>query len=286
MHEIKTIDVNGVRLAYREYGFGEKHLLSTQNFFFKNSHMALLGQAPYDYHVFEIYMRGYGESEHIFDESLKDYAEVWGKDLIAFAETMGIKSFYYTGISHGNWAAWYTAFNRPEMIKAYACVDGIVQYHEDKDIPGPLKKMRDEAEKYVGNKELLSKAAWIETWPTNNPDRLKRRKENYEEHLDILMHRKLEEFALPMLGDMTGCHAKSQAELIERLHEIDFPVLIWQGGLDPISPTDAALEVVQAIPGAKFIVYQHYGHGSADECPEVAARDIDRFFKDSENRIL
>ena len=37
MHEIKTIEVNGVTLAYREYGTGDKYLLSTQNFFFKNS---------------------------------------------------------------------------------------------------------------------------------------------------------------------------------------------------------------------------------------------------------
>ena len=37
MHEIKTIKVNGVTLAYREYGTGDKYLLSTQNFFFKDS---------------------------------------------------------------------------------------------------------------------------------------------------------------------------------------------------------------------------------------------------------
>ena len=39
MHEIKTVDVNGVKLAYREYGSGDRYLLSTQNFFFKDSHM-------------------------------------------------------------------------------------------------------------------------------------------------------------------------------------------------------------------------------------------------------
>ena len=70
MHEIKTVDVKGVKLAYREYGSGDKYLLSTQNFFFKDSHMALLGQPRYDYHCFLVYMRGYGESEHIFDRSL------------------------------------------------------------------------------------------------------------------------------------------------------------------------------------------------------------------------
>ncbi len=286
MHEIKTVKVNGVTLAYREYGSGDRYLLSTQNFFFKDSHMALLGQPPYDYHCFLIYMRGYGESEHIFDETLRDYAEVWGEDLIAFADVMGIKSFYYTGISHGNWAAWYTAFHRPELIRAYVCCDGIVQYHEERDLPAPLKKMRDRAEEYVGNKELLSRTAWIEKWPTENPERLRRRQANFEEHLDILMHRKKEEFALPMLGDMTGCHAKSQEELLERLREINFPVLIWEGGLDPLATPEAALEVAKAIPGAQYLMYQHLGHGGADEMPELTARDCDRFFKDVEGRIL
>lgn len=286
MHEIKTVKVNGITLAYREYGSGDKYLLSTQNFFFKDSHMALLGQPPYDYHCFLVYMRGYGESEHIYDETLRDYAEVWGEDLMAFAEVMGIKSFYYTGISHGNWAAWYIAFHKPELIRAYVCCDGITQYHEERDLPGPLKKMRDHAEEYIGNKEVLSRVAWIENWPTENPQRLKRRKENFEEHLDILMHRKKEEFALPMLGDMTGCKAKSQEELIERLHEISFPVLIWEGGLDPLATPEAALEVAKAIPGAQYLMYQHLGHGGADEMPELTARDCDRFFKDVEGRIL
>ena len=286
MHEIKTVKVNGITLAYREYGSGDKYLLSTQNFFFKDSHMALLGQPPYDYHCFLVYMRGYGESEHIYDETLRDYAEVWGEDLMAFAEVMGIQSFYYTGISHGNWAAWYIVFHKPELIRAYVCCDGITQYHEERDLPGPLKKMRDHAEEYVGNKEVLSRVAWIENWPTENPQRLKRRKDNFEEHLDILMHRKKEEFALPMLGDMTGCKAKSQEELIERLHEISFPVLIWEGGLDPLATPEAALEVAKAIPGAQYLMYQHLGHGGADEMPELTARDCDRFFKDVEGRIL
>ena len=105
MHEIKTVEVNGHTLAYREYGSGDKYLLSTQNFFFKDSHMALLGQPPYDYHCFLVYMRGYGESEHIYDQELRDYATIWGEDLIGFAETMNIPSFYYTGISHGNWVS-------------------------------------------------------------------------------------------------------------------------------------------------------------------------------------
>ncbi|MBR5755835.1 MAG: alpha/beta hydrolase, partial [Erysipelotrichaceae bacterium] len=263
MHEIKTIEVNGTTLAYREYGSGDRYLLSTQNFFFKDSHMALLGQPPYDYHCFLVYMRGYGESEHIYDQTRRDYAKIWAEDLMAFAEAMGIESFYYTGISHGNWAPWYIAFHKPELIRAYVCCDGITQYHEQRDLPAPLARMRDNAKDFVGNVELLKKTAWWEGWPTEDPERLRRRQANFEEHLDILMHRKEEEFALPMLGDMTGCEAKSQAELLERLHEINFPVMIWEGGKDPLATADAALEVAQAIPGAVYLMYQHLGHGGA-----------------------
>ncbi len=286
MHEIKTIEVNGVTLAYREYGSGDKYLLSCQNFFFKDSHMALLGQKPYDYHCFLVYMRGYGESSHIYDPTVRNMSDVWGEDLVAFAKAMGIKQFYYTGISHGNWCAWYIAFHYPQMIKAYVCCDGITMYHEINELPDALREMRDEASKFEGNKELLAKTAWIETWPTENPQRLARRKSNYEEHLDILMHRKKEEFGVPMNNDMTGCHAQSQEELIERLHTIEFPVMIWEGGKDPIATPEAALEIAHAIPGAVYLMYQHLGHGGADEMPELAARDCDRFFKDVEGRIL
>lgn len=52
MAEIKTIQVNGTTLAYQEFGQGDKYLLSMQNFFLTDCHASLLGQPPYDYHVF------------------------------------------------------------------------------------------------------------------------------------------------------------------------------------------------------------------------------------------
>ena len=51
---MKKINVNGVNLAYKEFGSGNKILLSTQNFFFEDCHMELLGKPPYDYHVYLI----------------------------------------------------------------------------------------------------------------------------------------------------------------------------------------------------------------------------------------
>ena len=116
MEEIKTVQIGQITLAYKEFGSGDKYLLSTQNFFLTDCHMELLGKPPYDYHCFLVYMRGYGKSTHITDNVERDYNEIWGEDLLAFAKAMGIESFYYTGVSHGNFAGWYAAFNHPEAV--------------------------------------------------------------------------------------------------------------------------------------------------------------------------
>lgn len=159
---MKTLEINGVTLAYEEYGSGNRYLISSQNFFFRDCHMALLGREPYHYHVFLIYTRGYGASTHIFDPTPRDYTTIWGKDVAAFAEAVGINSFYYTGISHGNWAGWYLALNRPELLRGFACGNGIAQFRApDARTPVPPRPELD-LDRVVGNREALEKMAWME----------------------------------------------------------------------------------------------------------------------------
>jgi pimeloyl-ACP methyl ester carboxylesterase len=136
----------------------------------------------------------------------------------------------------------------------------------------------------VGNREELAKIAWKETWPTENPQRLARRASNEIEHLEILMGRTKEEFTLRNLVDMSCCEAKSEEEVWERMRNVHVPLMIWYGGKDRAA--EAVLQVAQTVPGASLLTYQHLGHGGADECPEIAARDCDRFFRDTEGRIL
>lgn len=285
MSEIKTIQIGDLTLAYKEFGSGDKYLLSTQNFFLNECHMELLGKPPYDYHCFLVYMRGYGKSSHISDPTPKNYVSIWGEDLVAFAKTMNIPSFYYTGVSHGNFAGWHIAFHYPELLRAFVCVDGIAQFREAPAGAAP-RRPNVNWDEIVGNREALSKMAWMENWPTNNPERLARRAANHAEHTEILMGRTKDEFTVPNAGDMTCCGAKTAEEFYEKLSKINLPVLIWIGGLDPLAKAEDGLKIAQTIPGASLLTYQHLGHGGADECPEMAARDCDRFFKDVEGRIL
>ena len=282
---MKTLEINGVTLAYEEYGSGNRYLISSQNFFFRDCHMALLGREPYHYHVFLIYTRGYGASTHIFDPTPRDYTTIWGKDVAAFAEAMGINSFYYTGISHGNWAGWYLALNRPELLRGFACGNGIAQFRDpDARTPVPPRPELD-LDRVVGNREALEKMAWMENWPTENSERLRRRAQNHEEHLQILLNRKKEEFTVRNTN-MSCCDAKTREEFYETMAKISVPVLFLHGMLDPLAKIEDVVRLSQAIPGSQIKAYQNLGHGGGDECPEIFARDCDRFFRDTEGRVL
>lgn len=282
---MKTLEINGVTLAYEEYGSGNRYLISSQNFFFRDCHMALLGREPYHYHVFLIYTRGYGASTHIFDPTPRDYTTIWGKDVAAFAEAMGINSFYYTGISHGNWAGWYLALNRPELLRGFACGNGIAQFRDPgARTPVPPRPELD-LDRVVGNREALEKMAWMENWPTENSERLRRRAQNHEEHLQILLNRKREEFTVRNTN-MSCCDAKTREEFYETMAKISVPVLFLHGMLDPLAKIEDVVRLSQAIPGSQIKAYQNLGHGGGDECPEIFARDCDRFFRDTEGRVL
>lgn len=51
---------------------------------------------------------------------------------------------------------------------------------------------------------------------------------------------------------MTCCDAESEEELYAKLSKLSFPVMIWNGGLDPGCKSEDCLRVAQAILGAVF----------------------------------
>jgi len=276
------IQVNGTTLHYEEYGSGDNVLISTQNFFFSGCHMELLSKPPYNYHVYLITMRGYGESEHVYDQPVRNWVPIWGEDVLAFAEALGIERFYYSGISHGNWAGWYIALHRPEVLRGFAAVNGIIQFtppNAGKVFP-PMQEV--DWDSIVGDREALSKLAWNTSYPTSNERRLARREHCRKEHLEILVKRRKEEFLMRNTS-MSCCDAESEEEMFRRLSNISIPVLILNGIRDNLSTPEQALRVAKVIPGAKLVMYEDFEHAGADECPEAVALECDRFFRETDS---
>jgi len=277
------LKVNGVTLSYKEIGRGNKILLSSQHFFLTDSHMELLGKPPYDYHVYLVTMRGFGESEHVFGQQPEDWTKVWGEDLLAFADAIGAEQFYYTGVSHGTIPGWYAAFHHPHRLKGFVAVSGGVPKFTKPGEPSPVQVRYWEG--LVGNREELKKIGWDTPYPTKDPKRLAYREARREEYLEILMNRKKEEFLVDVKS-LTICGATTEEEYYDRISKIDAPVMILHGMRDTTADISQGVKAASLIPGAKLVSYEHYEHCTPDECPEPVALECDRFFKDIEGRIL
>ena len=171
MSEIKTINLGDVTLAYKEFGTGDKYLISTQNFFLTDCHMELLGKPPYDYTP-SWCICGLCQSTHITDPTPKDYISIWGEDIIRFAEAMNIPSFYYTGVSTATGPAGTSPSAVLSCCGALCAWTALVHYQEPGAQNHRPPKAPQDLDNIVGNYEALEKMAWMENWPTQNPQRL------------------------------------------------------------------------------------------------------------------
>lgn len=151
---------------------------------------------------------------------------------------MGIKFFYHTGVSHGNFAGWYATFNPSGDVERGVYCDGAVQCRQPEKGGSPASNRNPDADKLIGNYELLEKMTWMEPWLTQNPERWTHR-------------RPIIESILPSLCNVS----KKNSEC--RIWEIGHVA-----GFDSLATAENALKVAQAIPGASLLTYQHLRHAA------------------------
>ena len=281
---MKKIEVNGVTLAYEELGSGEDVVIASQNHFSPNYYARLLAQPPYHYHVYLLVMRGYGESTHVLSREPQDFTKLWSTDVIAFAEALGIKKFFYTGHSHGNYPGWYMCFHKPEVLRGFVSCDGILQFHMPHTGGTPAKAPAFDIASMIGDEEKIRRHVAREDSPTRNPDRLRRRQENQADAFQRWMTMSPEEFLINN-ENFAVTDAASQEELDEMTRHISVPVLLVNGGMDTLCTMEEVLHVGRLIPGAKLVMYQNLGHSGLHECPEMIAADADLFFRTREHYI-
>ena len=281
---MKKISVNGVTLAYEELGSGDDVIIAAQNHFSPNYYARLLAEEPYHYHVYLLVMRGYGESTHIYSQEPQDFTRLWSEDVISFAEALGIRKFFYTGHSHGNYPGWYMCFHRPELLRGFVSCDGILQFHMPHTGGTPAKAPGFDIASMIGNEEEIRKVVSREDSPTQNPQRLERRKQNQADAFRRWMTMEPEEFLINN-ENFAVTDAKTPEELYQLVKRISVPVLLVNGGMDTVCTMEEVLQIGRMIPGAKLVMYQNMGHSGLHECPEMIAADADLFFRTREHYI-
>lgn len=267
--------LKNIQLEYEEYGTGDRYLLCCQQNHSKVQNWTIDLARKESFHVFDITIRGYGQSTHITQDLGDTWYDVWAQDACDFADSMGIDRFFYTGMSHGAGIGWHICVNHPERLRGFF---GIVA--------GPHSK--DGKETGEARMRTISAAQSVETWKAycddidraSQPHRTENMTDTEWEHAVALQKEQmawwrgmsLEEARLNPKKPFP--RLRTEEELIAVLNRIQVPTLLLGGIQDPICLPENLLRSVRAVSKAKLILYEDASHMLDQEHKEEVVADI------------
>lgn len=257
-----------ISLYYEELGKGDRYVICSQVSHGKYSLEREL--AKRGFHVFLLTNRGFGRSSHITEDYGDHWYDMFAKDVIAFADKMGIQKFVYSGASHGAGTGWHIALAYPERLICFFAV-----------VPGPHNI--DEGKRSFRTLSMEGKVAppcfrypsqdprILERWRKEDEGQAALRREPDYEAVYESPETKAIDYGRPL------CALQTESNVIEALKTIQIPVCIIGGMEDTISRPDLMLRSAKCLKNCKLIIHSGFGHDLS--IWEDAAEDACRFYE-------
>jgi pimeloyl-ACP methyl ester carboxylesterase len=259
-----TLNVGEAELYYDEYGSGDDVVLSAQmEVNGPESYQALLGRAGL--HVYDIQLRGFGRSSHVFEPPAAGWYPTWAEDVYQFARALGVDSFIYTGVSHGSGVGWYVTLAHPDAVRAFVGVVG-----------GPHDRSKPRVRGMGIDGDAPPSFFLV---PTTDPERLRRREHNARRMQERAARQVPPEERAINPGKVWP-DLQTNEQVAERLRQVHVPTLLLNGAQDDLIPADMSLLVATSVPGAKFVLYQDHSHTLAREAPERLVDEVIVFLRE------
>lgn len=260
-----TLPINGVDLAYDEAGAGEPLLLVHAGIVDRRMWDDVLPALAARFRVIRPDLRGYG------DTPLPSGEFVYGADLVALLEALGVARASMVGVSMGGHVALDVAIAHPEVVERLVVVaPGIDGWEHSAGMRAAWA--REETAWGSGD---LDEVAWVNvrTWldgPTRGPDALPAalRQRVFEMQRRALDHEN---------DDARGGWLTDSRRA--RLGEVRAPTLVAVGELDQPDFGEIARVLAAEIPGARFVELPGVAHLPPMEDPEAFTRLVVDFLR-------
>lgn len=296
----KFVDVGSVRLWTESFG-DEKNPaiilisgLSTSGIFFTNEFcQSLVGRG---YFVIRYDHRDVGLSTHVdYKKNPYDVMDL-SRDTIAVLDAYSIKKATVMGGSMGGFIAQLLSIHYPERVNAAVA---LVSTSDFRSTYAAFMGQSLEGLPLSTPKEIYLQRITIAS--LNPPQSIKEKINRKVEDWRIGMGTKLkfpqegftalvrQAFERDANADNFTNHffALQKCNYIppESLAKIKVPVLIIQGGEDPILGVDHGHAMAQNIPNARLIIYEEMGHGLHPTQYNNAAEEITQFLKTNNKTV-
>ena len=251
-----VLKINDIELYYEEFGTGTNYLLHAQQF--ANSYLYYTKElADNGFHVFNIRIRGYKPSSTVVDNYGTKWYDVWAKDVLDFADAMNIKSFFYTGFSHGAGIGWHLCKIAPERIKGFFSIAGGPHKKDGKTTSAARTSTIEACETpekwYTYAEEKSYQTGRVFKTLFADPQVGSAAKAAWEQNRNFWLDLKKESALINPQKPFPM--ATTEDLLIEELRKIHVPALLIGGVLDTVSPPDVLIRTSSAVDGSKLIIY-------------------------------
>lgn len=256
--EIKTATLpGGIRLPYVEQGdpAGVPVVMLHGYSDSWRSYELLLAELPASIHAFAFTQRGHGDA----DKPAQGYRpEDFSADLLAFLDAVGLDEAVVIGHSGGSYAAQWFAVDHPErtlgivLIGAFRSFDNNPGVLELRDVVADLTDPVDPAFVREFQESCVAQAV---------PDGF----------IDGIV-RDSRKLPARVWREWLKDHLASEAPTARGA--IEAPALLLWGDQDLFCPRSEQDRLVDAIPGARLVVYEGAGHCPHWEQPEASAAEL------------
>lgn len=269
----KFVDVNGLRVHYKEAGQGEPALILQHGFAASLfSWREVLEPLAQGRRVVAFDRPAFGLTERPMEwEGSNPYSADSQADLtIGLMDALGIQKAILVGNSAGGTMAALTALRHPERIPALVLVDPAIQQTErpawfrllartpQMQRLGPL--LARQIQKWS---RKFGESAWHD--PAGLTDEIWQgytkplQAENWDRGL----------WNLTASGGPT--------DLGEQLIRLQMPVLVLTGDDDRIVPTEQSVRLAGELPDAELVIFPNCGHVPQEECPDLFLEAVEEF---------
>ncbi|MFM6977680.1 MAG: alpha/beta fold hydrolase, partial [Micrococcales bacterium] len=172
--------------------------------------------------------------------------------------SLEINKFCYAGVSLGGAIGLTLALRYPNRVNVVLPICSAPKFGDSDSWISRAQQVRENgtAQFVDGTRDRWFSKRYQERIP-----------ENVEQTLKMLETVDRESYAL-------GCEALAKYDITNRLGEIDVPVMVVAGELDPVVPYSSALEYSQKLGAGSIIEVLGVAHQAVLEAPEVLAKHI------------
>jgi pimeloyl-ACP methyl ester carboxylesterase len=269
----KFVDVNGLRVHYKEAGQGEPALILQHGFAASLfSWREVLGPLAQGRRVVAFDRPAFGLTERPMEwEGPNPYSPDTQADLtIGLMDALGIQKAVLVGNSAGGTVSALAALRYPERLLALVLVDpaiyqggrpawfSLLARTPQMQRLGPL--LARQIQKW-GRK--FGESAW------HDPSRLT--DEIWQGYTKPLQAENWDRG----LWNLTA--ASEPTGLGEQLDRLEMPVLVLTGDDDRIVPTEQSVRLAGELPNAELVIFPNCGHVPQEECPDLFLEAVVEF---------